>query len=502
MSHKHLKTGELEPTAAEIEASVLNLKRKRTSRAKQKRDTKGAKLKKVKMEQSSDADALDPLRDVSGVNDLPADQARRGRPPKSKKREAAEGKDDGEWTPGNSPGPSHVGKAKGRPSSRSASTGKRKKINEAQTLELKKWMVQNWYNPYPTEEEKARLSAELDIPWKQLGIWFMNHRRRWWDPSKEPPKIEGVKPPPKPDFEVGLRGAGRPKVLPGDTNVKSSAAAIIRRAHTRYDPRPTAELADFLSPGETPKIWAKGEHEDENGRWSVTVRGLLQYKRPVRLIRRPRKKEPVRGRYESLDIFHRHFKDDEVVPSPSKSASSSSSSAEPSKSSKSSSSSSSSSADRKWKLPKKQLLYLNRNVRSTLTLAKKALMREKLRSFGQKPVVLMPAAAVLPSTVGARSTSLTLPASGDAREAVVTLSAMDKGGIQLPPVFGSTDAQDYSRHTDEDEKGNKKGRSSTERGSWLQNRRPAESSSVLELPTSPSRQDNLFSSIVLPPPPM
>lgn len=52
---------------------------------------------------------------------------------------------------------------------------------------LKDWMFapENVDNPYPTHDEKLRLSAEAGITQKQLCNWFVNSRKRLWAPVHE-----------------------------------------------------------------------------------------------------------------------------------------------------------------------------------------------------------------------------------------------------------------------------------------------------------------------------
>ncbi|KAF3453190.1 hypothetical protein FNV43_RR03628 [Rhamnella rubrinervis] len=48
----------------------------------------------------------------------------------------------------------------------------------------------DWWNthltwPYPTEEEKVKLSEITGLDQKQINNWFINQRKRHWKPSEE-----------------------------------------------------------------------------------------------------------------------------------------------------------------------------------------------------------------------------------------------------------------------------------------------------------------------------
>ncbi|KAF8977527.1 hypothetical protein BGZ46_007319 [Entomortierella lignicola] len=50
------------------------------------------------------------------------------------------------------------------------------------TSVLKSWLVQNAIHPYPTEEEKMRLSEATQLSMNQISNWFINARRRILQP--------------------------------------------------------------------------------------------------------------------------------------------------------------------------------------------------------------------------------------------------------------------------------------------------------------------------------
>ncbi|KAF9996343.1 hypothetical protein BGZ79_009919 [Entomortierella chlamydospora] len=50
------------------------------------------------------------------------------------------------------------------------------------TSVLKSWLVQNAIHPYPTEDEKMRLSEATQLSMNQISNWFINARRRILQP--------------------------------------------------------------------------------------------------------------------------------------------------------------------------------------------------------------------------------------------------------------------------------------------------------------------------------
>jgi hypothetical protein len=54
------------------------------------------------------------------------------------------------------------------------------------TVALKRWMAQpvHWLFPYPSEDEKAHLSATFAMTQLQLCNWFRNERKRIWLPLR------------------------------------------------------------------------------------------------------------------------------------------------------------------------------------------------------------------------------------------------------------------------------------------------------------------------------
>ncbi|KAF9434703.1 hypothetical protein BGZ76_007570 [Entomortierella beljakovae] len=59
---------------------------------------------------------------------------------------------------------------------------RRGNLPKSVTAVLKSWLVQNATHPYPTEEEKTRLSEATQLSMNQISNWFINARRRILQP--------------------------------------------------------------------------------------------------------------------------------------------------------------------------------------------------------------------------------------------------------------------------------------------------------------------------------
>lgn len=53
------------------------------------------------------------------------------------------------------------------------------------TMKLKRWLATHISNPYPTDDQKRRLSTDLGLSVAQISNWFINARRRIVNPSKK-----------------------------------------------------------------------------------------------------------------------------------------------------------------------------------------------------------------------------------------------------------------------------------------------------------------------------
>lgn len=63
---------------------------------------------------------------------------------------------------------------------------KRKKVElpKPARAALLEWWNRHYIWPYPTEEEKVKLSAETGLDQKQINNWFVNQRKRHWKPTE------------------------------------------------------------------------------------------------------------------------------------------------------------------------------------------------------------------------------------------------------------------------------------------------------------------------------
>ncbi|KAI1307677.1 hypothetical protein EDD11_004458 [Mortierella claussenii] len=59
---------------------------------------------------------------------------------------------------------------------------RRGNLPKSVTSVLKSWLVQNAIHPYPTEDEKMRLSEATQLSMNQISNWFINARRRILQP--------------------------------------------------------------------------------------------------------------------------------------------------------------------------------------------------------------------------------------------------------------------------------------------------------------------------------
>jgi hypothetical protein len=62
---------------------------------------------------------------------------------------------------------------------------KRRRMNFSQEAVeiLKRWFSANSLKPYPSEEEKEQLASQAGITVNQVTNWFINMRKRNWDPA-------------------------------------------------------------------------------------------------------------------------------------------------------------------------------------------------------------------------------------------------------------------------------------------------------------------------------
>ncbi|XP_031259676.1 homeobox protein knotted-1-like 1 isoform X1 [Pistacia vera] len=62
---------------------------------------------------------------------------------------------------------------------------KKGKLPKVARMTLMDWWNNHYRWPYPTEEEKVKLSAETGLDPKQINNWFINQRKRHWKPSED-----------------------------------------------------------------------------------------------------------------------------------------------------------------------------------------------------------------------------------------------------------------------------------------------------------------------------
>lgn len=76
---------------------------------------------------------------------------------------------------------------------------KRFKISNSAKDVLFDWMYEHWTNPYPSDEQKAKLCELTGLRIDQLNNWFVNTRVRVW--KKKAATLNTVTPPPDDDDE-------------------------------------------------------------------------------------------------------------------------------------------------------------------------------------------------------------------------------------------------------------------------------------------------------------
>ncbi|PRP87661.1 hypothetical protein PROFUN_02361 [Planoprotostelium fungivorum] len=93
------------------------------------------------------------------------------------------------------------GSGKRKPMTEEEKSNRKRRGNlpEMITNALKRWIVEHWAHPYPSDEEKVNLCATTGLTLTQLNNWFTNSRRRYLKPKQggyrgqfEPPTTHQV----------------------------------------------------------------------------------------------------------------------------------------------------------------------------------------------------------------------------------------------------------------------------------------------------------------------
>ncbi|PIN10063.1 Transcription factor MEIS1 [Handroanthus impetiginosus] len=106
---------------------------------------------------------------------------------------AASGSQDQQYCSGNRQGSQELKEMLMRKYSRYLSTLRKEFLKKRKKGKLPKdarTALLDWWNthyrwPYPTEEEKNRLSEVTGLDQKQINNWFINQRKRHWRPSED-----------------------------------------------------------------------------------------------------------------------------------------------------------------------------------------------------------------------------------------------------------------------------------------------------------------------------
>ena len=71
---------------------------------------------------------------------------------------------------------------------------KRANLPKGAKIVLRKWMMEHFVNPYPSEEEKTLLAKKAGISFDQVNNWFINARVREWKPMLRENAIRKMTP--------------------------------------------------------------------------------------------------------------------------------------------------------------------------------------------------------------------------------------------------------------------------------------------------------------------
>eukprot|EP00970_Alexandrium_tamarense_P017779 scaffold11237_cov115-Alexandrium_tamarense.AAC.1 len=167
----------------------------------------------------------------------------------------------------------------------SATSSKSASLPQETVDYLKAWMMSTKHisNPYPNKHEKAEIMAKTGIEPKQLTNWFVNNRKRYWQPR----------------VEAKLQPAMAPSRLPQET-VDYLKAWMMSTKHINYPYPSEQEKAEIMT--ET------GIEPKQLTNWFVNNR--------KRLLGKGKRREGA-SKYNAIEIKDSSSSDDESVDSDS-----------------------------------------------------------------------------------------------------------------------------------------------------------------------------------------
>ncbi|KAF9135217.1 hypothetical protein BGW39_004149 [Mortierella sp. 14UC] len=112
---------------------------------------------------------------------------------------------------------------------------RRGNLPKSVTHVLKSWLVQNAIHPYPTEEEKMRLSEATKLSMNQISNWFINARRRILQPILHEAAAAAVAGTDAPVENVLIvrkgKGSRMHVEMEGSASSTSSSSAAVANGH-------------------------------------------------------------------------------------------------------------------------------------------------------------------------------------------------------------------------------------------------------------------------------
>lgn len=110
---------------------------------------------------------------------------------------------------------------------------------------LKDWLFINWHDPYPTEQEKDRLSITTGLKLGQVNNWLINARRRYLPVICRKYGLDYSK------CKIAKRGSGLDKavVLGGESKIPAEQVVPDSYAEWRASPSPELDRFSLAFPG-------------------------------------------------------------------------------------------------------------------------------------------------------------------------------------------------------------------------------------------------------------